>query len=118
MAGDGKTLDKPMLDRFASKVRVPNPDAKQIEDTIINHYKDKGLVADELKTKNARLTKLAEFLAKEDHQMSFRKLLSIFDKTANRTTGSGKKVTIDDIKKTLNEMKDELNIKGSGTGSI
>lgn len=118
MAGDGKTLDKPMLDRFASKVRVPNPDAKQIEDTIINHYKDKSLVSKELKEKNARLTKLASFMAKDDHQMSFRKLLSVFDKTANRTTGSGKNVTIDDIKATLKEMKEELHISDSGIGSI
>lgn len=118
MAADGKTLDKPMLDRFASKVRVPNPDAKQIEDTIINHYKDKNLVSNELKQKNAKLTQLAQFLAKNEHEMSFRKLLNIFDKTANITTGSGKNVTIEDMKKAIKEMKDELNIKDSGFGSI
>lgn len=118
MAGDGKTLDKPMLDRFASKIRVPNPDAKQIEETIIRHYQGKGLVAAELKEKNPRLTKLAQFLAKEEHNLSFRKLLSIFDKTANETAGSSKNVTIEDIKNTLKKMKEELNLGDSGINGI
>ena len=118
MAGDGKTLDKPMLDRFASKIRVPNPDAKQIEDTIINHYKNAGLVDKELKEQNAKLTKLAKYLAKEEHDMSFRKLLGIFDKTANSTAGSGKNVTINDIKETLKKMKDEFHMNDSGINGI
>jgi len=118
MAGNGKTLDKPMLDRFASKIRVPNPDAKQIEDKIIKYYKTKSLVDKELKEKNARLTKLAQFLAKEDHEMSFRQLENIFSQTANSTTGSGKNVRIDDIKNTLKKMKDEFHMNDSGINAI
>ena len=118
MAGDGKTLDRPMLDRFALKIRVPNPDAQQIEDTIINHYKNAALVNADLKGKNAKLTKLAQYMAKEEHNMSFRKLLSVFDKTANDTTGSGKNVSIDDIKNTLKKMKDEFHMNDSGINAI
>ena len=117
-AADGKTLDKPMLDRFASKIRVPNPDAGQIEDTIIRHYADKNLVDNELKTKNPKLKKLATYMAKEEHNVSFRTLISIFNKTADETAGSNKNVSINDIKNILKKMKDELHMNDSGINSI
>lgn len=109
-AAEGKSLDKPMLDRFASKVRVPNPDKRQVKTTIIKRYKDASLVDDRLKSDNPELDNLAKFMAEDKHNLSFRKLINIFNTTASRTAGSKNKVTINDIKQTLKEMKEDLNM--------
>ncbi len=115
---NGKTLDNAMLDRFALKVKVPNPDKKQIKETIISHYKNATLAEQELKEDSSKLDELAEFLSKDEHNLSFRNLFNIFNKTANRTTGSKSKVSIEDIKLTLKEMSEELNMNEKDIDAI
>ncbi len=107
---EGKSLDKPMLDRFASKIRVPNPDKRQIKNSIIKHYQGATLVDTDL-TDASKIDKLAKFMAEEKHNISFRTLENIFNKTANRTAGLEEKVSLSDIKQTFMEMQEELNMR-------
>lgn len=106
--GDGKMLDKPMLDRFQSKVRVPNPDKRQIKESMKMHYKDCDFVSDKLKNDNELLDRLSEFLSQEKFGISFRKLESIYNEAANSTAENTKPLEIKDIVNALKTMKEDL----------
>ncbi len=114
---DGKQLDRPMLDRFDLHIRVGNPNAEQLKNTMVKRYSEKSLVADELKDANsAQLDELCKFL--EEHDISFRKLNAIFKKAGSSvkrdTEGnldSTAKITMDDIIESIKTMKESLNIR-------
>ena len=105
---DGKTLDKPMLDRFALKINVPSPDSKQIQETILNNYKSATAVDSTLKQKNSELQVFSDFLSK--NKISFRTLNSIFQQTAARTAIEDSNVSLKELVKTVNSLKEELNL--------
>ncbi len=117
MTVDGKKLDGPMLDRFDLKIRVGNPTAGQLKQTITKRYADKSLVDDTLKDLNsAQLDELCTFL--EAHDISFRKLNAILKKTGSslKKDADGKidstaKVTIDDLVDAIRSMKESLNVR-------
>ncbi len=72
-------LDRPMLDRFDLHIRVGNPTAGQLKQTMVKRYGEKSLVDDSLKDINsAQLDELCQFL--EAHDLSFRKLNAILKK--------------------------------------
>lgn len=105
----GKKLDRPMLDRFSEKVLVDLPTKEQIINTVKYHYKDSSMVSDKLKSGSAELDKIAEFLAKPEHNTSFRTLDSIYDATAASIKGTEKQVEIEDILKTIKSKQHEMN---------
>ncbi len=105
----GKKLDRPMLDRFSEKVLVDLPTKDQIVNSVKYHYKDASMVSDKLKTNSAELNKIAEFLAKPEHNTSFRTLDSIYDATAASIKGTEKSVDIIDILKTIKSKQHEMN---------
>lgn len=105
----GKKLDRPMLDRFSEKVLVDLPTKEQIINTVKYHYKDSSMVSDKLKSGSTELDKIAEFLAKPDHNTSFRTLDSIYDATAASIKGTEKNVEIEDILKTIKSKQHEMN---------
>ena len=105
----GKKLDRPMLDRFSEKVLVDLPTKDQIVNSVKYHYKDASMVSDKLKTNSAELNKIAEFLAKPEHNTSFRTLDSIYDATAASIKGTEKSVDIIDILKTIQSRQHEMN---------
>ena len=105
----GKKLDRPMLDRFSEKVLVDLPTKDQIVNSVKYHYKDASMVSDKLKTDSAELNTIAEFLAKPEHNTSFRTLDSIYDATAASIKGTEKSVDIIDILKTIQSRQHEMN---------
>lgn len=105
----GKKLDRPMLDRFSEKVLVDLPTKDQIVNSVKYHYKDASMVSDKLKTDSAELNTIAEFLAKPEHNTSFRTLDSIYDATAASIKGTEKSVDIIDILKTIKSKQHEMN---------
>ncbi len=105
----GKKLDRPMLDRFSEKVLVDLPTKEQIINTVKYHYKDSSMVSDKLKSGSTELDKVAEFLAKPEHNTSFRTLDSIYDATAASIKGTEKNVEIEDILKTIKSKQHEMN---------
>ena len=105
----GKKLDRPMLDRFSEKVLVDLPTKDQIVNSVKYHYKDASMVSDKLKTNSAELNTIAEFLAKPEHNTSFRTLDSIYDATAASIKGTEKSVDIIDILKTIKSKQHEMN---------
>lgn len=105
----GKKLDRPMLDRFSEKVLVDLPTKDQIVNSIKYHYKDSSMVSDKLKSGSDELNKIAEFLAKPEHNTSFRTLDSIYDATAASIKGTEKNVEITDILKTIKGKQHEMN---------
>lgn len=105
----GKSLDRPMLDRFSEKVLVDLPTKEQIVNSVKHHYKNSSLVSDKLKTDSNELNTIAEFLAKEEHNTSFRTLDSIYDATASSIKGEGTQVEVTDIVKTIKNKQHELN---------
>lgn len=105
----GKSLDRPMLDRFSEKVLVDLPTKEQIVNSVKHHYKNSSLVSDKLKTDSNELKTIAEFLAKEEHNTSFRTLDSIYDATASSIKGEGTPVDVTDIVKTIKNKQHELN---------
>ena len=105
----GKALDKPMLDRFSEKVLVGLPTKEQIVNSVKHHYKDSSLVSDKLKTDSNELKIIAEFLAREEHNTSFRTLDSIYDATASSIKGEGVQVDLKDIVRTIKNKQHELN---------
>ena len=105
----GKKLDRPMLDRFNEKVLVDLPTKEQIINTIKFHYKDSSMVSEKLKNGSEELNKIAEFLAKPNHNTSFRTLDSIYDATASSIKDSEKYVEISDILKTIKSKQHEMN---------
>ena len=105
----GKSLDRPMLDRFSEKVLVDLPTKEQIVNSVKHHYKNSSLVSDKLKTDSNELNTIAEFLAKEEHNTSFRTLDSIYDATASSIKGEGTQVDVTDIVKTIKNKQHELN---------
>ena len=105
----GKKLDRPMLDRFSEKVLVDLPTKDQIVNSVKYHYKDASMVSDKLKSGSDELNKIAEFLAKPDHNTSFRTLDSIYDATAASIKGTEKSVDIIDILKTIKSKQHEMN---------
>ncbi len=105
----GKKLDRPMLDRFSEKVLVDLPTKEQIINTVKYHYKDSSMVSDKLKSGSTELDKIAEFLAKPEHNTSFRTLDSIYDATAASIKGTEKNVEIEDILKTIKSKQHEMN---------
>ena len=105
----GKSLDRPMLDRFSEKVLVDLPTKEQIVNSVKHHYKNSSLVSDKLKTDSNELNTIAEFLAKEEHNTSFRTLDSIYDATASSIKGEGTPVDVTDIVKTIKNKQHELN---------
>ena len=105
----GKKLDRPMLDRFSEKVLVDLPTKDQIVNSVKYHYKDASMVSDKLKTNSAELNTIAEFLAKPEHNTSFRTLDSIYDATAASIKGTEKSVDINDILKTIQSKQHEMN---------
>lgn len=114
---DGKLLDKPMLDRFDLHIRVGNPNAEQLRNTITKRFAGKSLVNDELKDINsAQLNELCKFL--ENHDLSFRKLNAILKKTggtikkdAEGNIDNNAKITINDIIDSIKSMKESLNVR-------
>lgn len=116
VAADGKQLDRPMLDRFDLHIRVGNPTAGQLKQTMAKRYNGKSLVSDELKDVNsAQLDELCQFL--EAHGISFRKLNAIFKKAggavkkdAEGNIDPNAKITMDDIVDAMKGMKESLNI--------
>lgn len=105
----GKKLDRPMLDRFSEKVLVDLPTKDQIINSIKYHYKDSSMVSDKLKSGSDELNKIAEFLAKPEHNTSFRTLDSIYDATAASIKGTERNVEIIDILKTIKGKQHEMN---------
>ncbi len=105
----GKKLDRPMLDRFSEKVLVDLPTKDQIVNSVKYHYKDASMVSDKLKSGSDELNKIAEFLAKPEHNTSFRTLDSIYDATAASIKGTEKSVDIIDILKTIKSKQHEMN---------
>ncbi len=80
----GKMLDKPMLDRFEQKIYVGLPNASQIKQKIISHYKNCSLVEDALKkSDDKKLQILVDTLADEKHNVSFRTLDSLIASAAD-----------------------------------
>ena len=105
----GKKLDRPMLDRFSEKVLVDLPTKEQIANSVKYHYKDANLVSDKLKNGSNELNIISEFLAKKEHNTSFRTLDSIYDATAASIKGQDKKVDVVDIVRTIANKQNELN---------
>ncbi len=105
----GKALDKPMLDRFSEKVLVGLPTKEQIVNSVKHHYKDSSLVSDKLKTDSNELKTIAEFLAREEHNTSFRTLDSIYDAAASSIKDEGVQVDVKDIVRTIKNKQHELN---------
>lgn len=105
----GKKLDRPMLDRFSEKVLVDLPTKEQITNAIKYHYRDANLVSDKLKNGSNELNIISEFLAKKEHNTSFRTLDSIYDATAASIKGQDKKVDVVDIVRTIANKQNELN---------
>lgn len=105
----GKKLDRPMLDRFSEKVLVDLPTKEQIANSVKYHYKDSELVSDKLKNGSNELNIISEFLAKKEHNTSFRTLDSIYDATAASIKGQDKKVDVIDIVRTIANKQNELN---------
>ena len=105
----GKKLDRPMLDRFSEKVLVDLPTKEQIANSVKYHYRDANLVSDKLKNGSNELNIISEFLAKKEHNTSFRTLDSIYDATAASIKGQDKKVDIVDIVRTIANKQNELN---------
>ncbi len=114
---DGKMLDRPMLDRFDLHIRVGNPTAGQLKQTMVKRYGEKSLVDDSLKDINsAQLDELCQFL--EAHDLSFRKLNAILKKAGGvvKKAGNGNidpnaKITMDDLIDAIKSMKESLNIR-------
>lgn len=114
---DGKMLDRPMLDRFDLHIRVGNPTAGQLKQTMVKRYGEKSLVDDSLKDINsAQLDELCQFL--EAHDLSFRKLNAILKKAGGvvKKDGNGNidpnaKITMDDLIDAIKSMKESLNIR-------
>ena len=114
---DGKLLDTAMLDRFDLHIRVGNPNAEQLKNTIAKRYNEKSLVDDALKDVNsAQLNELCKFL--ENHDLSFRKLNAILKKTGGTIKRDGEgnidnnaKITINDIIDSIKSMKESLNVR-------
>ena len=105
----GKKLDRPMLDRFSEKVLVDLPTKEQIANSVKYHYRDANLVSDKLKNGSNELNIISEFLAKKEHNTSFRTLDSIYDTTAASIKGQDKKVDVVDIVRTIANKQNELN---------
>ena len=105
----GKKLDRPMLDRFSEKVLVDLPTKEQIANSVKHHYRDANLVSDKLKNGSNELNIISEFLAKKEHNTSFRTLDSIYDATAASIKGQDKKVDVVDIVRTIANKQNELN---------
>ena len=105
----GKKLDRPMLDRFSEKVLVDLPTKEQIANSVKYHYRDANLVSDKLKNGSNELNIISEFLAKKEHNTSFRTLDSIYDATAASIKGPDKKVDVVDIVRTIANKQNELN---------
>lgn len=105
----GKKLDRPMLDRFSEKVLVDLPTKEQIANSVKYHYRDANLVSDKLKNGSNELNIISEFLAKKEHNTSFRTLDSIYDATAASIKGQDKKVDVVDIVRTIANKQNELN---------
>ncbi len=98
----GKMLDKPMLDRFEQKIYVGLPNASQMKQKIVSHYKNRSLVEDVLKNADdKKLQILVDTLADEKHNVSFRTLDSLIAGAADfdgDTTKVGFQHFIDAIK--------------------
>ena len=76
---DGKMLDRPMLDRFDLHIRVGNPTAGQLKQTMVKRYGEKSLVDDSLKDINsAQLDELCQFL--EAHDLHLENLMQFLKK--------------------------------------
>ena len=114
---DGKMLDKPMLDRFDLHIRVGNPNAEQLKQTMVKRYAEKSLVQDELKNiDSAQLDELCKFL--ETHDISFRKLNAILKKAggvvkkdAEGNLDPNAQIGIHDLIDAIKSMKESLNIR-------
>ena len=114
---DGKQLDRPMLDRFDLHIRVGNPTAGQLKQTMTKRYAQKSLVDDALKDVNsAQLDELCQFL--EAHDISFRKLNAILKKAGGaikkdteNNIDPNAKITMDDLIDAIKSMKESLNIR-------
>ncbi len=112
---EGKVLDSAMLDRFAEKVLVDLPTKDQIKLAITNYYKNpkRPRVDEALKDiNNDKLDKIAEFLAKKEHETSFRKLVKgLLQPTATaKEVSADAKVTVEDLINTIKNNKENLNI--------
>lgn len=111
-AKEGKVLDSAMLSRFSDKILIDKPNSKQLRYAMTKHYgKAKhSMVAKELKDyNNRRLQKLCEFLARPEHNASFRTLNSIYENAAS-ISGKGKNVTLNDVIIAVANKRDELNL--------
>ena len=114
---DGKMLDRPMLDRFDLHIRVGNPTAEQLKQTMVKRYGEKSLVDDSLKDINStQLDELCQFL--EAHDISFRKLNAILKKAggavkkdAEGNIDPNAKITMMDLIDAMKSMKESLNIR-------
>lgn len=114
---DGKMLDRPMLDRFDLHIRVGNPTAEQLKQTMVKRYGKKSLVDDSLKDINStQLDELCQFL--EAHDISFRKLNAILKKAggavkkdAEGNIDPNAKITMMDLIDAMKSMKESLNIR-------
>lgn len=107
---DGKKLDGAMLDRFQEKIYVGYPNKEQLRDTFVANYKNKSMVCDELKNpENKELLAICEFLANEEHKVSFRTLQTLFNNAA--VSGDTKqKVSVQDIFNVIKSKMSELHI--------
>ena len=110
----GKILDSAMLDRFAEKVLVDLPSKEQLKLAITNYYKNPKHPRADAALKdinNEKLDKIAEFLAKREHETSFRKLvIGLLRPTAkSKKITPDVKVTIDDLINTIKNNKENLN---------
>ena len=114
----GKKLDRPMLDRFSEKILVDLPTKEQIANSIKYHYKDSPLVSEALKTDSKELKLLSEFLAKTEHNVSFRTLDSIYDAAASSVKGDNAKVELVDILNTIKNKQHELNFTDADFGKL
>ncbi len=108
---DGKMLDRPMLDRFDLHIRVGNPTAGQLKQTMTKRYAEKSLVDDGLKDINStQLDELCQFL--EAHDISFRKLNAILKKAGGAVKDDpNAKTTMMDLIDAMKSMKESLNIR-------
>ena len=66
-------------------------------------------MSDKLKNGSNELNIISEFLAKKEHNTSFRTLDSIYDATAASIKGQDKKVDVVDIVRTIANKQNELN---------
>ncbi|MBR6127330.1 ATP-binding protein [bacterium] len=117
-------LDDAILNRFPTKIFVPLPTKEQFKEAFVGHYKSlpKELVDTKLTDiNNKELDKICEYIAKDNHQASFRNYNYILEEARmiseakDRTPGSP--ITMEDLKKAVKQHAESENWEAK-TGDI